>query len=461
MVAATQPGDARIPDARPARRRASGRELACPPWRPTPAMPRLPTVAGAERAPAELRAVSACWLLNGRRMAPPSQLPLTVALSILSTLPAPAALAGWSQILAGRVERVAAAGGHAAALRGESVWLLREDGTSLGKLVSAQAADAVAPGRPDRAPDDDEVLDLLGVDESLRETDWAADQVENERTLRQRRLRRHSSSGRAVASPPVVAAAGEHIWIASQRGLWRIGPRGELARMAGAERAGELVSASAAGGLLVARGRRLWLATGPGARHDFEEDHVVQHVALSPSGKRMAWATSRHVVLVPDSASPSSKTIVMAGPVRNLAWCGETLVVLSAGGLTAVTPVGEIEQRSETDLHAERIVCPPDEAGPWLAVGPGLLASGDGGRIWSRLPVPRGARAFDAALAASHLWLATDRGLFCSSGETDAAESAGPHAGGPGQPPHRTRRWWFSWLPNLALQGGARFAPDG
>jgi hypothetical protein len=87
--------------------------------------------------------------------------------------------------------------------------------------------------------------------------------------------------------------------------------------------------------------------------------------------------------------------------------------------------------------------------------------SHDGGRTWSSLPLPRGTRALDAALGDNCLWLATDKGLYCSSPDQPAAgelvftegEQPGPRFVGPREAP-----WWAARLPRLAVRAGAFFA---
>ncbi|HJX54144.1 MAG TPA: hypothetical protein VJ801_15360, partial [Polyangia bacterium] len=186
----------------------------------------------------------------------------------------------------------------------------------------------------------------------------------------------------------------------------------------------------------------------------------VQHVALSASGQRMAWASRKQVLWSDSIDQVPGQALPLPEPITDLQFCGETLVLLSRGGLAVLSPEGVPELRSAR-LAARHLACPASGVGPWLAAGPDLLVSHDQGRTWSSLPLPRGVRALDATMGDHCLWLATDKGLYCSSpNEPVAGELAdndgsppAPRLGGP-----REASWWAAWLPRLTVRAGATVA---
>ncbi len=90
--------------------------------------------------------------------------------------------AAWSLALAGRVERVAAAGDRVAAVRGGTVILLREDGAPLGRVEDVEAAPAHRKSHAS-ARDEEDALDFLGIDESEQDSAWVEDELNDESTL--------------------------------------------------------------------------------------------------------------------------------------------------------------------------------------------------------------------------------------------------------------------------------------
>ena len=376
--------------------------------------------------------------------------PLVVLLACLAGAPCAQA---WSLALAGQVERVAAAGDRVAAVRDRAVILLREDGTRLGRVEDVEASPA---GRKTRmsARDEEDVLDFLGIDESEQDSAWVEDQLDDESTLTERRTMRGARSLGAsprVGVAPAIAAAEKEIWIATGRGLWRLLVEGELAHVAGRELAASLLAA----------GNQVWLvAESEGTRRALGTGASVQHVALSFSGQRMAWASRRQLQWSDSLDEIPSQSLPLPESVTDLKFCGETLLLLSRDGLAVLSPEGVPEMRS-AHLAARHLACPADGMGPWLAAGPDLLLSWDRGRTWSSLPIPRGVHALDAAMGDNCLWLATDKGLYCTSPDQpvtgDLVSSEGdqpaPRSVGPRQAP-----WWAARLPRLTVRAGALVA---
>ena len=396
-------------------------------------------------------------------MRPPSQSTIFPPVVFFVCLAGSPASAAWSLALAGRVERVAAAGDRVAAVRGGTVILLREDGTPLGRVEDAEAPPSRRKARAS-ARDEEDALDFLGIDEGEQESAWAEDQLDDETTLSERRARRGGPSGQTSPRanfPPAIAAADQEIWIATGRGLWRLPAEGDLVHLAGRDWGGALLAAGFGRQLILASGNQVWrVSEWDGTRRLLATLASLQHVALSSSGQRMAWANRKHVLWSESSDEGLSQALPLPEPITDLKFCGETLFLLSRNGLAILSPEGVPELRSP-HLAARRLACPESGVGPWLATGPDLFLSYDEGRTWSSWPIPRGVRALDAALGNHCLWLATDKGLYCSSPDQAVVDE---FAAGDGSPPAprlvgpRAASWWASWLPRLTVRAGATVA---
>jgi hypothetical protein len=369
----------------------------------------------------------------------------------------------WSLALAGRVERVAAAGDRVAAVRGKTVILLREDGTPLGRVEDVKAPPSRRKTRMS-ARDEEDVLDLLGIDESEQDSAWVEDQLDDESTLSERRTMRGARSLGAsprVGVAPAIAATETEIWIATGLGLWHLPVEGDLVHVAGRELAASSLAAGPDRRVLLASGNQVWLVSeSDGACRALGTGASVQHVALSFSGQRMAWASRKQLLWSDSIDEMPSQSLPLPESVTDLKFCGETLLLLSREGLAILSPEGVPEMRA-AHLAARHLTCPADDVGPWLAAGPDLLVSRDKGRTWSSLPIPRGVHALDAAMGDHCLWLATDKGLYCASPDQpvtgDLVSSDGdrpvPHSVGP-----REASWWAAWLPRLTVRAGALVA---
>jgi hypothetical protein len=384
-----------------------------------------------------------------------------VALLVCGAEAPPAA--AWSLALAGRVERVAAAGDRVAALRGGTVILLREDGAPLGRVEDVEASPGHHKSRIS-ARDEEDVLDFLGIDESEQDSAWVEDELDDESTLSERRAKRGGQSGHASSRTglaPAIAAVGQEIWIANGRGLWQLPAQGELVHVARRELAASSLAAGPGHRLLLASGNQVWLVSEEnGARRILSTVASVQQVAISSSGERMAWANRTQVLWSGSVDEVPSQALPLPEPLTDVKFCGETLLLLSRGGLAVLSPEG-VSERHSAQLAARHLACPADGVGPWLATGPELLLSYDEGRTWSSLPIPRGVHALDAAIGDHCLWLATDKGLYCSSPDQPTADeliSTDEDRPSPRLVRPREAPWWAARLPRLTVRAGAFFA---
>ena len=369
----------------------------------------------------------------------------------------------WSLALAGRIDRVTAAGDRVAAVRDGTVILLREDGTPLGRVEDREASPSRRRMRVS-AREEEDVLDFFGIDESEQDNSWVEDQLNDESTLSERRALRGGSSMHASshAGAPALATAGQEIWIATGRGLWALPVEGSLQHLASRDWTAASLAAGPARRLLLASGNQVWLVSESGdTRRALSTVASVQQVALSSSGQRMAWANRSRVFWSDSIDELPGQALPLPEPLTDLKFCGETLLLVSRAGLAALSQEGVPELRSP-HLAARRLACPASGDGPWLAAGPELLLSHDQGRTWSSLPLPRGVRVLDVAMGDHCLWLATDKGLFGSSpdlpmvGEltvNDKDRSARSRIA------TREIARWSVWLPRLTVRAGAQFSP--
>jgi hypothetical protein len=357
-------------------------------------------------------------------------------------------------VLPGPCERVVAARDHVAVLRKGDIWILREDGSVLGRIAKADHAKEVS-GTPTAKQEAEHMLDLLDVSEIDRDTDYTDGLLDSEQRLAERqRSRQVDSHAPAPADPSTaLAASASDIWIADQRGLLRIGPHGSPIRELVREGWGAPL-AVAGQSLLVARGSSLALLSMPvGPRRFFQLSSDAQKVALSASGQKQAWTTSAGIAWTSNFTSP--ETFAPQSAVADLTYCGETLVVMLADFVVIISPNGQPEVRSR-NRQVHRLICPEEPGTPWLAVGKTLMASSDQGRHWEDLPAP--AALVDVAASTHHLWLATRDGLYASADghvpvPTPTANPAIRHA-------HVSHRGatWFSWMPKVSIRAAAEVA---
>jgi hypothetical protein len=379
-----------------------------------------------------------------------------IVISSLCILGLPlSARAAFVQVLPGSIERVVAAGDHVAVLRGGTVIILHEDGSLLGRV--GKTTDGTKPiADPALKQEAEHILDLLDVAEIDRGTDASDDLLDQEMRLAQRR-RAHASTVQpsgALEPPPALAASASDIWIAGRLGIFHVATDGTPARVSGRDGWGAPLAASGQG-LLAAKGATLGLLTAT-----TEPLRLIQipaparKVALSASGQRQAWTTPTGIAWALDSTCPQD--FALDSSVADLAYCGETLVVLLADSVIVVPPDGQPETRAR-DIQAHRFVCPEGPSMPWLALGESLLASVDQGRRWEAVAAPVGVALVDVAVSTHHLWLATREGLFAS------ADEQAPATRTTGRRVHSSRGTWLSWMPmpKVSVRAAATIVPGG
>jgi hypothetical protein len=370
-------------------------------------------------------------------------------------LPSPAR-ADWVSVLSGPIERVVANAGHAAAVRGGEVWLFRDDGSVVGR-VGKRGEETVPANQRASQIEAEEMWDVLGVSELDRDTDWAFDLLDDERTLAQRRGARpgHLPPLVSHAVAPALAATAGGLWIAGDA-MVRVNANGDVIRERARWGTGGVFAASAER-LLVARPDGLALLSLDGGEDRFVPlPAPAGKVALSASGRRWAWTSTADILSA--GAGTPTESFAPGSAVVDLAYCGETLVALLTDAVWAASP-GAAPALRNHDLHARRLLCPVGRSMPWLAVGQGLSISFDQGRQWETLDTPPDPALADVAATAHHLWLATSKGLYFSSTGAGPTPFLAPAATPSPRHGRHNVSSWLSWLPKVSVRASAAIAP--
>src|SRR3954470_1172909 len=160
---------------------------------------------------------------HGTAVAPSLAMKRLLVLSLL--LCSPPARAS-ELVLAGRIDRVVAAGDLVAVVRDGEVRVLSADGRPLVRLA------AEGPPEPGavRADTEDDVLEEYGISEEERESEYAEQVLDDEAGLHDRRAAR-AGVDRGAARPPLLAASATEIWIAMDLRLWRVDAGGRAQRV--------------------------------------------------------------------------------------------------------------------------------------------------------------------------------------------------------------------------------------
>ncbi len=332
-----------------------------------------------------------------------------------------------------------------------------------GGAEPPQAPHVCAPRRGG-ATEQARLLDALDVDPEHHDSPEAEVLLEEERGLRGIRGERlQRATPAAPHAPTLLAAAGDGLLVATSRGLWALTSAGAARRIDGASRPPDALAGSPAGAVAVVREGRIEGA--PTATAPFASiarvGGPIGALALDATGARIVWAlagtTGVRLAPLRAEASAAIEARPTRGAVRDVQFCGDRAVALTDVGIESP---GAEDDSGPMPLVARRLVCP---AGPgvWVAVGPGLHVSRDGGRSWADRSalVPGGAD--DAALAPAGVWVVGPQGLELLSWAVlladPAAAAARPEAvealegavglGRPGRPA------WAPLLPRVSLQG--------
>ncbi len=374
------------------------------------------------------------------------------------------ARADFIPVLPGPIDRVVAAGEHIAVIRKGTVFILREDGSLIGRMAGAEPnAHRGLAGSRSAKEEAEHMLDLLDVAEIDRDTDFADELLYDEQRLSQRRPSGLAArSPELPVSPPALAASASKIWMAGAFGLFQVGADGRSVRESGHEGWGA-PWAAAGESLLASRGSNLALLATPASPSRFIElPSPVSKVALSKDGRRLAWVTSSGIWGAIDSDSP--RNLAPANAVADLSFCGEDLVALLADSVLVFSSDGRAETRAH-GIPAQRLYCPEGRAMPWLALGPKLLASTDQGRHWEAIAVPADMAPTDVAASAHHLWLATPDGLYASADGVAPlpTKRPGDRRARMGRESGSRPSSWLTWMPmpKVSVRTAATFAPGG
>jgi hypothetical protein len=401
----------------------------------------------------------------GRGMRTPFIVVIAQAALFISAWPAHA---DWMPVVSGPITRVVAAQNHVVAVRKHEVLILHEDGGLLSRIAERVPA-AAGVNRRDIEQIAEATLDRLEIPETDRGTDYADDLVDDESRLGQRRrwrLARRNVAALSSAIPPGLAASSAEIWIGTDRGIYRIDQEGQLAKRFGRQWLGRGMAA-AASRIVVDRGTSLaLLSTDSPETQVLPMSAPVEHLAISSTGRRVAWASGNRISGI---GPAGSSHVEAASAIVDLVFCGETLVALLATGLVAIPPGGRAEMRASPP-GARRMICPAGSSMPWLSVGGGLWLSSDQGLEWNAAGVPSRLQLLDVAVSDEHVWLATEDGLFASV-DTPApapmSDVARDDAPGTSLFPRGARRGsarasWLSWLlPKVSLRGAVAITTSG
>jgi hypothetical protein len=369
-----------------------------------------------------------------------------------------AARADWVPVLPGFTTRVVAGASHVAVVRDGVIWILREDGSVVGRLGKRSDAPAAMAGRAVRQ-EAEAILDHFDVSEFDRDSDYADDLLYDERTLAQRRRARLESLSLPVVgeASPAMAASKDGIWIARGLGVFRVAPDGGVVRELGREFHEQALAVTGRRVLAAEADGHALLSLQGGGWRPVELANFAGKIALAASGQRWAWLRSDGIAWA--SEAGSAQMLLPGRGGVDLVYCGETLLALLADSVLAIPASGAPETRAR-DIRAQRLLCSADATMPWLAVAESLLLSVDEGRHWETVVTPAGAVVTDVAASAHHLWLATSAGLFFSSQGQAPAPSLQPAAklsrgrarGG------RGLASWLTFLPKVSVRASAAFS---
>lgn len=404
-------------------------------------------------------------------------IPISILLPLAFCASSTPARAEWLRVLPGAVVRVAAAGKNVAVVRGQQVLVLREDGQEVSRLGGRALVSDEKSGASFESIAE-QTLDWLEIPEIDRGTDRTDDLVENEIRLGDRRAARSRRRIGIETSPlprPALAANATEIWIAHERGLFRVAETGAIEQAFGREWTGSaLVTANRR--IVVDQGNTLALlsttqsttqSTTLDEPRTLRTSGPVSHLALSADGRRLAWASGAgvpaagipdiHIIHVIHVMNAAGSTRVEApDAIIDLTFFHDTLLAVLGQGILAIPPEGRAEMRP-APAHLHRVFCPLGPGSPWLALGNGLWMSLDQSQHWTSVPVPMRPVLHDVAVSDHHVWLATADGLYMS---VDTPVNPDPQGvAETASLTYAPRPTWLTWLlPKVSVRAAATVA---
>jgi hypothetical protein len=306
-------------------------------------------------------------------------------------------------VLSGPVDRVVAAGSLVAAVRAGEVRVLDLTGRTVWRLGGGDSALPRPARRLDLRVAD--LLDERDIAEEERESTEAEDLVEDDLTGHERR----------ADATPVLDGAPRRVLLASDGyDLW-VAARGLMIRIDASARVSTRPAilpfthlAVTGGKIVAADATRLFSSDDGGATLRPLAEAGARITALVAAPDRVAYASGRQIAV--REAGEPERRLALTAPVVDLRACGRVIAALTAEGGVVALDADHAAVRGHLATRAAHLACDGDL---WVAAGPGLATSRDGGRSWrARLDAPL-EPIHDVALGDSCLWLATAAGLRC------------------------------------------------
>jgi hypothetical protein len=251
---------------------------------------------------------------------------------------------------------LAAAGGIVARASGGSVRWYDQRGQLLGQLPvpgsDESHAGAGVPAEARAAIETERVFDELDLRDADRESEDALDRADDELSLSLRRdaVAERSTRAGAVAAGPrpaaFVVADGDALVAFVAGRVWRLTAAGPALPVGLAPAGLVAVAASRTGAILAAQAAEI-LVSRDGGRRFALLDRLPRpplHLVIDPQARFFAAATPDRIDLVPLDAAGrpvAPRFLRPRVPVRDLAACGDGLLVLAEDGVHHTTPEGQ------------------------------------------------------------------------------------------------------------------------
>ena len=376
-------------------------------------------------------------------------LPRSLLVSAAVAVAANGASAGAPELalaVAGRVDRVVAAGACVAVLRDGVVSLLDDRARVVGRCGGVTTTARRAP-RPDgTALSAEEVLGEAGFGDEDESPE--AEELLDDEGIEPRRRPRPVEASTGAARALDLAGTPDVVWIGTADGLWRLGADG-----AGCARVGlggqEIARVAATGSRIVAiADSTVWRSDDAGASFDVASVLTSSARALAVAPDGTPFVADEDGVI--EEAAPRGARRVLAHPTDALAACGCDVFALAEDGVYRLAAEGI--SRVGPRPPARALACASADGSRLVAAGVGLWSRVDG-EPWVEESPGLGRSFASVAWAAGRSWGAADDGLFVTlpSGAMPAEAAPPPapdHRGG--QRPAASAAW-AALLPRVAL----------